>query len=246
MQEMLTLLAEKGGVVMLVLFALSIYSLAVILLKAWQFFNCRLTNNPVAEEVLMLLEAEEVAKAKRHAKADGTPMGTMLYHVMDTIQNEKLTPSKRHAEIHRVGNNIVKDLESHLKGLDLVTNVGPLLGLLGTVAGMIKAFSRLEGAGARVDPAMLAGGIWEALLTTVGGLAIAIPAMAAYYIFDSLVEKFRTDMKDAVTRVIEYDSMIAGAKGSGGETASPQLSRAPAARVGEAGARRRIPVKRLA
>jgi len=241
MEDMFSLLLDKGGIVMLIIFALSVYSLAVILLKVWQFFQCRIYNNPVAEDVVMLLEAREVAKAKRHAKHDSTPMGRMLYHVMDTIQNDKLTPAKRHAEIQRVGNSTVKDLESHLKGLDLVANVGPLLGLLGTVIGMVKAFSRLESAGARVDPAMLAGGIWEALLTTVGGLAIAIPAMAAYYILDSLIERFRTEMKDAVTRIIEYDTMIASTKSG---DSNPTPDRSSMGRAG--GGRRRTPLKRMA
>ncbi|MFP6717413.1 MAG: MotA/TolQ/ExbB proton channel family protein, partial [Alphaproteobacteria bacterium] len=81
-------------------------------------------------------------------------------------------------------------------------NLSPLLGLLGTVLGMIKAFARLESAGTKVDPAILAGGIWEALLTTAFGLSVAIPALAAFYILEGQVENVRAQMKDATIRVL--------------------------------------------
>ena len=89
-----------------------------------------------------------------------------------------------------------------MRGLEMVSNVAPLLGLLGTVIGMVTAFSRLEGAGSRVDPSLLAGGIWEALLTTVGGLVVAIPAVVAYYIFDGLIERVRGVMKDTSIQIM--------------------------------------------
>src|SRR5262249_28066281 len=88
--------------------------------------------------------------------------------------------------------------------------IAPLLGLLGTVSGMVKAFAKLELAGSRVDPAMLAGGIWEALLATVAGLTIAIPAMAAHYIFEGKVDRIRADMKDAAVRVILLNQVEGG------------------------------------
>ena len=67
---------------------------------------------------------------------------------------------------------------------------------------MINAFANLESAGSKVDPALLAGGIWEALLTTAFGLVIAIPALAAYYMLEGRVDTVRAAMKDSVTRVI--------------------------------------------
>ena len=84
----------------------------------------------------------------------------------------------------------------------MIANLSPLLGLLGTVMGMIGAFAQLEGAGTKVDPALLAGGIWEALLTTAFGLSVAIPSLAAYYILEGQVDNVRANMKDAATRVL--------------------------------------------
>ena len=73
--------------------------------------------------------------------------------------------------------------------------------MFGTVLGMIKAFLNLEKAGSQIDPALLAGGIWEALLTTAFGLAIAIPALAAYHLFENKISNTKDKMKDAVIRV---------------------------------------------
>ena len=82
--------------------------------------------------------------------------------------------------------------------MEVISNIAPLLGLLGTVIGMINAFSKLEEAGSRVDPAILAGGIWEALLTTAFGLIVAIPALAAFYWLDGRVDKAREDMRHLI------------------------------------------------
>lgn len=207
--ENIGMLFEKGGAVMMVLMALSVYAAAVISLKFWQFYQARMFGNPIADEVMLLLDAEEVSKARRHAKNDTSPMGQVISATFAAIQNQELSPAKRFAEIQRVGNAAIHNLESHLRGLELTGNIGPLLGLLGTVGGMIAAFAKLQEAGARVNPSLLAGGIWEALLTTVAGLAVAIAATAAYYILDGYVERFRTEMRDVVTRIIERDVMIA-------------------------------------
>jgi len=83
--------------------------------------------------------------------------------------------------------------------------VGPLLGLLGTVIGMIAAFAKLSEAGTRVDPSQLAGGIWQALITTVGGLIVAVPAMAAYYLIDSIIERVRATMRDVTVQILALE-----------------------------------------
>ena len=83
--------------------------------------------------------------------------------------------------------------------------IAPLMGLLGTVVGMINSFSKLSSAGTRVDPSILAGGIWEALLTTAGGLSVAIPALGAHYILDGVIEKMRATMKDVSVQILSLE-----------------------------------------
>ena len=88
-----------------------------------------------------------------------------------------------------------------LRALELISTIAPLLGLLGTVLGMIEAFQTLQEAGARADPSALAGGIWEALLTTAAGMAVAIPAGVALSWFESVTDALQADMEDAATRI---------------------------------------------
>lgn len=83
--------------------------------------------------------------------------------------------------------------------------ISPLMGLLGTVIGMISSFSKLSSAGTHVDPTILAGGIWEALLTTAGGLAVAIPALASHYVLDGVIEKVRATMKDVSVQILALE-----------------------------------------
>jgi biopolymer transport protein ExbB len=83
----------------------------------------------------------------------------------------------------------------------VIGTLSPLLGLFGTVLGMIEAFRRLEAAGSRVDPSILSGGIWGALLTTAVGLAVAIPTIAALNWLERRVERLAHDMDDAAARV---------------------------------------------
>ena len=92
-----------------------------------------------------------------------------------------------------------------MRGLEIAAAVAPLLGLLGTVVGLIDSFSKLGIGSARVDPTMLAGGIWAALLTTAAGLTIAIPALAAHSFFDSILEKLKVNMKDVSVQILALE-----------------------------------------
>ena len=85
--------------------------------------------------------------------------------------------------------------------MELISTIAPLIGLLGTVLGMIAAFQALQDSGNQADPAVLAGGIWEALLTTAAGMAVAIPASMALTWFESVADRVQADMEDAATRV---------------------------------------------
>ena len=86
--------------------------------------------------------------------------------------------------------------------IERIATAAPLIGLLGTALGMIEAFQALETTGTRADPAALAGGIWEALLTTAAGMAVAIPASAALSWFESIADRLRLSMEDVATRVL--------------------------------------------
>jgi len=104
-------------------------------------------------------------------------------------------------EVSRIAKNHIARLRSWLRPLELIASLSPLLGLLGTVLGMIEAFRRLESAGNHVDPALLSGGIWQALLTTAVGLVVAIPVLLAHQWLDRRVDNCTHHMEDLTTRV---------------------------------------------
>lgn len=200
---------EKGGPVMFLLAGLSVYVLAVILFKAYQFILARITDEKFVEPVMDDIQNQRFEKAMNTLAITPGSVALVMRTALECLLNRTLVQETRQAEIQRVGNAEVRYLETHLRGLDLVANVGPLLGLLGTVIGMVDAFSKLQEQGSRIDPSQLAGGIWEALLTTAGGLIIAIPALAAYNILDGIIERVRTRMRDVSVRILALDDTLA-------------------------------------
>ena len=195
-------LLDKGGPVMLVLLALSVVALTIILVKIYQFSRSRLLRTEFIDQAVLLLHNDGPDTTLLALAETPHPVARVMETTLRTSTNTSLSIEDRDTEISRVGSAEIRNLESYLRGLEVIANLSPLLGLLGTVLGMIKAFVRLESAGTKVDPAILAGGIWEALLTTAFGLSVAIPALAAFYILEGQVENVRAQMKDATIRVL--------------------------------------------
>ena len=92
--------------------------------------------------------------------------------------------------MEHLGSQLLEEMEKRLSVLSVTGQLAPLLGLLGTVIGMIRAFMKVQELGGRVNASSLAGGIWEALLTTAFGLSIAIPSLLFYYYFESKVDAY--------------------------------------------------------
>ncbi|TMV56358.1 MotA/TolQ/ExbB proton channel family protein, partial [Thioclava sp. BHET1] len=113
----------------------------------------------------------------------------------------ELDEAAAQAETERVARALLAETKTGLRPLELIATIAPLLGLLGTVMGMISAFQQLQQAGNHADPGTLAGGIWEALLTTAAGMAVAIPASVALTWFESISDRLRLEMEDAATRI---------------------------------------------
>jgi biopolymer transport protein ExbB len=120
---------------------------------------------------------------------------------MTARRDATLTPEAAREDTTRIARALLAELRSGLRPLDLIVTIAPLLGLLGTVLGMIAAFQALQEAGAQADPATLAGGIWQALLTTAMGMAVAIPASMALTWFDSIADRLQAEMEDDATRI---------------------------------------------
>jgi len=187
----------KGGPVMLILLGLSIISLTIIIIKIFQFYKSDIYNGNKILPVYKLLEDNEISQSKELLNSILHPSSNIITSILD---NKNLSNEDRENEVSIIGEKQLRNLEFLLKPLEVISNVAPLLGLLGTVIGMITAFSKLENAGSKVDPAILAGGIWEALLTTAFGLIVAIPALAAFYWLDGKVDKVREEMRHAAIK----------------------------------------------
>ena len=190
-------LVLKGGPVMLLLLGLSIISLTIIVIKILQFYKLELNN---IKKVYLALDNIEKNKLTNVKNLLSKVMHPAARIVIVTIDSQKLNEEDKENQISIEGEKELRNLEYLLKPLEVISNIAPLLGLLGTVIGMINAFSKLEEAGSRVDPAILAGGIWEALLTTAFGLIVAIPALAAFYWLDGRVDKAREDIRHLVIK----------------------------------------------
>lgn len=204
---MIDLIFVKGGWVMYVIIALSIYVLAINFFKAYQFVTGGVFNTQFIDRVMTLIKRGELTDASHMLARENGPIARIMRVSVVGVMNRDITMKSREAEIARVGSGELRYLESHMRGLEMASSIGPLLGLLGTVIGMVAAFSKLSEAGTRVDPSQLAGGIWQALIATVGGLIVAVPAMASYYLIDSIVERVRATMRDVTIQILALEDI---------------------------------------
>lgn len=198
-------LLQHGGVMMYALLALSVYTLGVVIFKAWQFATARVLDKRFIEPTMKDIKQGDRAHALKVLSETKGPVARIMRVSFESVLNRDMSQKSKEAEITRVAASELQYLESHLRGLEMAAQAAPLMGLLGTVIGLIQSFARLGQAGTRVDPSMLAGGIWEALLTTAGGLAIAIPALAAHYILDGIIERVRVTMKDVAVQILALE-----------------------------------------
>lgn len=201
-------LFEKGGPVMWVLAAVSVYTLAVIFYKIFQLVHYNVFRRGFVDQAMQGIKATEFEKVEAMLVSQHSPIARVMLVALHCVRNRDMTQQSREAEVARVGSAEVRYLEHHLRGLEMVANVGPLLGLLGTVTGMVATFANLEQAGSRVDPSMLAGGIWEALITTICGLTVGVFALASHYIFDGIIERTRATMLDLAVRILTMNDEL--------------------------------------
>jgi biopolymer transport protein ExbB len=205
-------LAAKGGPIVAILGAFSVGVVAIVLVKLYQLAALEIRSRRFVGPALESFARGDVREALGGLETSRNPIARVMEAAIRGLHHARRDTAAVREEVSRVGTQQLARLESYLRGLETIGNLSPLLGLLGTVVGMIRAFRRLEEAGTRVDPAILSGGIWEALLTTAVGLAVAIPALLALSWLESEIERVRRDMGDVVSRVFTHspDGIVAG------------------------------------
>ncbi|SIN80498.1 MotA/TolQ/ExbB proton channel family protein [Vannielia litorea] len=193
-----------GGPAIWAITALAVLTLALILWKTWRFFLAGAWSRGAAFRAVEAWAAGDAPAAL--ALLEGRK-GTRSRLTRAAIEARlALDEPAAREEVTRAARRRLGELSTGLRALELIATIAPLLGLLGTVLGMIEAFQTLQTAGSRADPSLLAGGIWEALLTTAAGMAVAIPASAALTWFESVRDSIRADMEDIAARIFIADT----------------------------------------
>ena len=175
---------DKGGIVFLALGFLSIISIAIIIYKFLDiyFFNDLNLKRFLKDssEVSSLENIENLIADNKYKN------NSILNEIKYLLEGLKKSP-KKDDEVYFYLNEKFKKIQFLMPSLEIISQVSPLIGLLGTVVGMIDSFNELELGGSLVDPSILAGGIWTALLTTAMGLLVAIPALVSHYFFEKKI-----------------------------------------------------------
>ena len=198
--DKLNTLVEAGGPVVVALIAMSVIGLAVLLLKLWQFHSLRLERRDFIDAAIDAWRKKDTQSLGQILSATKNPIAKVMRTAADSCSNN-MDHALAREEVVRVATLQLANTRSYLRIIEVIAALSPLLGLFGTVLGMIEAFARLEAAGTAVDPAVLSGGIWEALLTTAAGLAVAIPAIISLNWLEHRIDNFKLAMEDAMTRM---------------------------------------------
>lgn len=194
-------LIEVGGPVVAILLLMSVLAVAVVLFKLWQFRAAGVGRHRALKVGLLAWDKGERNAAVMQLRNCPSHLAPLLSGAMQAVdgQSDRTGLSER---LEASAEAQLTRLESTFRILDSIAQLAPLLGLFGTVLGMIEAFQQLQGAGSSVDPSLLAGGIWVALLTTAVGLAVAMPTSLLLTWLESRVAAERVFADTALQRVI--------------------------------------------
>ena len=197
---LLTLFAD-GGFMMYPLVLCSLIALGVMIAKFWTLWAAHKDTAKVLAEVDELARGGDIDGAIAAAGSKRGPASAILMAGLRRIKGREVGEGEIEQAVSTVGTIELGFLERGLVVLATIANVAPLMGFLGTVAGMILAFASIEAAGS-VDPALVAGGIKVALLTTASGLAIAIPVNIGYNFFVTRIDKLIVDMEQGTQAIL--------------------------------------------
>ncbi len=191
----------KGGFLIWPILLCSVIAFAIVLERLWYFHRINTNVGNLTAQVKKLLLESKLEEAEKLCKESRSPVA----HILGVgIHIHKRAYPEKEKIVSRAGSKELRKLEKNLRGLGIIAHISPLLGLLGTVTGMIKCFMKIQELGGRVDAQVLAGGIWEALITTAAGLSVAIPAIIFYHYFEGKIDNFSHQMKDAAEEILEH------------------------------------------
>ena len=194
---------RSGGPIVWLLIVLSVCSLALIAIKIIQLRDVMAGDGERAAAFEKWSEGDKVT-ALKSLRRDSRPADRILRLAMQGLMNQR-TRSVLNAELEWRGNDEVSQMQRHIRLLELIAMISPLLGLLGTVLGMIQSFQELALADGAANASLLAAGIWQALLTTAAGLVVAIPAAIAATLLSERVERATQRIEAAVGQLFAIE-----------------------------------------
>ena len=192
-------LVKAGGILMLPIIACSIAAMAIIIERLWALRSKRVIPSNLVAQIWQLHSKGELTNAHVVTVKEGSPLGRILAAGLVNRQHSRIVMKEA---IEEVGRQVVHELERYLNTLGTIASITPLLGLLGTVIGMIKVFAAIMSAGVG-NPTVLAGGISEALITTAAGLSVAIPSLMFHRYFGGKVERLVVKMEEQALKMVE-------------------------------------------
>jgi biopolymer transport protein ExbB len=192
-------LLKAGGILMVPIVACSILALAIVLERFWSLRASRVAPPQSVNELWRWIKKKELNGRKLKALQGSSPLGRVL---AGGLINAKHGREVMKESIEHEASQVIHELERFLNPLGTIATITPLLGLLGTVIGMIKVFAEIQLAGVG-NAGNLAGGISEALITTAAGLSVAIPALICHRYFIRRVDELVVNMEQEAIKLVE-------------------------------------------
>lgn len=194
---------DLGGPVVGILVIASFVALTLVIYKIFQFYILDIGRTKDARRAIVLWQNGQTHEAINLIKQKRGLIAQSAYLVLNRLAVEmSADKDKIEDAVETLATDRLHNLQSGMKALDTIAQLAPLLGLFGTVLGMIDAFKALQGAGSNVDPSILAGGIWVALLTTAVGLAVAMPITLILSYFETRLENERVNVEVIVGEIL--------------------------------------------
>jgi biopolymer transport protein ExbB len=190
---------QAGGWLMGPIILCSVIAMAIILERLWAYRQKKVIPSNLVAQIWQLHQKGQITAAHIATVRDSSPLGRIL--AAGLVNRDHPREMMKEA-IEEEGRQVVHELERYLNTLGTIAAITPLLGLLGTVIGMIKVFTAITSAGVG-NPAVLAGGISEALITTAAGLSVAIPSLIFHRYLSGRVDRLVVRMEEQALKMVE-------------------------------------------
>ena len=192
-------MVQAGGWLMIPILLCSVFALAIISERFWTLQQKKVTPKQLVGQVWQWYKNDSLDESHIEALTNSSPLGRVLAAGLVNRNHDREIMKE---SIEEVGRQVVHELERYLTTLGTIASITPLLGLLGTVIGMIKVFTAITAQGVG-NPAILATGISEALITTAAGLSIAIPSVFFYRYFRGKVNSLVLKMEEEALKIVD-------------------------------------------